>query len=692
MPTPDKDPIDDLIGSLGFIASRRYGPEDMEQVPAAVPKVVKGDKSTYLVGDDFNNAVNTMLDDAGSGRYDDQVSRRFKSQRNLPSEVADLNSTNGDRPVSAEEFRTMAVRNPTDSEDGVIQGTVASPLIPKSAKTTALARATDDPGWTDAVTDIIKNQSVRRQTAIANVRENLQNEMQAEGDLQRLQQTRGEIAANRVREAAAQNAAIAADKAAFISRSGVNTSELDSKVNQVTARNVQLFEQIVPLGAEIDGLKQISFLDNPLDWLNAQFALPGKVGQYNALANQVNRGSEFIKSQDALVTATNNANAGKMATMNTAEVELAAQQEVVDAQIRAKQAAIASAKLKGASDQQILSIENHFDGLILQLEQRSQQNQDRQRAQARLEEEAADRKAARDDAAVQRKIQQGIMLDREQEKQRKAEEEQERNLRIQRSAAAIGKFGIQSEKDLKNLTVAERKKFDTVYASGGETLGDNPLAAADNWQTVKRAMNNPDLRSQIDTLYPKQQQQLADEMSMRLFAEEKKLGDLEPKMKAEKATTAVLDYYQRLARNPEGGQKDNWYAAPPLFEVAQTQSMVGNLAAKAAMETQAASLKSGGKNVDTQMMLTTLASQVGENKNISQAAEDVTKMYQKIVDNNNATMRFSRYGLPDQTGYPVAIEGKVYDLTKPYEASRALLRIYQQYQATQIPRESFLGI
>jgi len=576
-----------------------------------------------------------------------------------------------------------------------IQATVESPLVPTQVKTGALANATKEPNWNDEVSGILGRMNQRNAGAIATARENQAIEMEAGDKLIRLQKERGEVAAEGIRAKAAQDAAVAADKWNFITTAGVNTSVADSNANQIAAINAQLTKELIPLDQELNSMKAVSFLEDPLGWLANQFALPQVAARRNAIANQINTGNEAIRSQDALVSATINANAGKLATMSTAEAEAAARQKQLDATIEAQKAELATAKLKGATDDQIRRIEEKQDAEILNLQQRAEQRKEHEERLKLSKEQFALTQETRQN-------QQEIARERLEQQRQKAEEQADRDAKIAAAATMGGFPGIKTEKDLKNLSSAEKKRFEEIWATGGTTLGSTPFLAAQNFRYVQNAANTPANRDDIRAVYPGEQLKLGSVLTQTVREEAAKFSStLKGPQLEEKVNESIIGPngdFSRMKEHPEGftksinGVPTNFYVAPPIVEVAKQPSLAGNLAALATLETSKINAATG-KATDSTAMLTTLASQIGEKGNVSQAAKDVVSMYQKIVDANNESMQFSKFGLPNQDSYSVQIPGQLYgkstvNLLNPADVTKALLQLYRNH--TQFG-QSFLG-
>ncbi len=599
-----------------------------------------------------------LADTVQNTAQDDAYYANFTPEPPVPADV----QSRADRVDAAR----SAAKNSTVPNSQLAKQ-ISSPIMSKDARTAALAEATGRPGIADEFNRVLNQLKPQMETAIENRRRIAQEEADAEGNLGMLQSTKGELAAQVVRDQDAENKRKDADKYGFVALSGVDNSQADSVARQVTAANVQMFKTLTPLGDQIRGMQATSFLDNPIDWLNAQFQLPGLAGKYNAIAGKINEGDQFVKSQVALADAVNNANAGKLATKSTEEVERLAQQKVIDANISAQQAAINSAKLRGASEKEIQTIQDSYKNTIIALSQKEFNN-----TEQLLNDE--ERRKRNEETDLRKKVLMGELLSKEEAKRAALEEQKDKDARAANAASAIGMGGIKTFKDIEKMPAEKKKVLATSYASNGETIAKDPVELANVWKYVQGGLGDPNLRDSLGTLYTPAQRQLVKDALVQIQSEKdtvEKAGG-KGEVLADTVNAKVTEHFTNMKNNPESGGK-NFYSPPNLVEY--SKNLPGNLAAIAAQETGPVAAKSG-KAVDTAQILTTLSQQAAANSiNVSKAAEDVVKMYSAIVKTTNDTMRFSRVGLPDQDNYMVKINNVSYDMLNAASVTRAMLKM-----------------
>lgn len=584
--------------------------------------------------------------------------------------------------------------------------TISSPASSGTRKTNALAALSSTPEWQAEVDRIAREIVPRRDDAIKRVIDNQNAIAAATGEADQLAKTRGQLAAERIREDAAQKQRIAADVAGYVARKGLDTEDYTSIVNQQAIENVNLFYKMRETQDAIAEKTAVNFLDDPATWLLNQFTVGDDVAEFNKAANRYNLNNKFIDESAAQIAAVRNANAGKIAANSAREVELLATEALVAAEETAVKSRIQLLKAQGASEKEITDIQDKATQRILAIEQRDTINENKRLDREFREKQEQDRQLQIREREL--RLKEGNFT---LEQRRKAEAElaelkladkkakEADNERIAKGMAATGHPEITTREQWDKMPAQFKKDTLALVSSGGDLLAEDVPGVLKNAKYIQAGLRSgdPDKILAIKSQYPPQQIKLlqsvlalADEAEKQVDLQAKKTHTtLKEKDKAEAINDIVVDRYKAMAADPENykypinGEPTNYYAAPPLKTLIQNKELAGNKVTKAVGDF--ADANPGIKEITSVQALGLLVNTMEKNRpgglppeNISTVAKDINSFYRSVADNNNRDMKFSKYSLPDQTSYPVKYKGKSYDLTNPEQTHQILLAIYGQ--------------
>jgi len=675
-----------------------------------------------LKDEDFNNAVAALLEQSGSGTYQDSSDRKYRKEKDLRKTMEqteeDTEYYGHNDPDRGRIAPMTGEINLADSGNRGLQAqfsgsqidtlfnTVFSPASSGTRKTNALAALSSTPEWQAAVGDIAKDIIPNRDAAIKRSIDTHNAVAQANGEVIQLAKTSGQLEAQRIQEDAAQKQRVAADVAGYVARKGLDTEDYNSIVNQQAVENVNLYYKMRETQDAIAEKTAVNFLDDPATWLLNQFTVGDDVAEFNKAASRYNLNNKFIDESAAQIIAVRNANAGKIAANSAREVEIMATQALVKAEEDAVKARIQTLVSQGASEKEIQKIQDDAAQRILTIEQRDTVNENKERdrefRKAQAEEASLARREREErlkDASLTRqqraKIQEELDAIRLREKKAKEKADED----VARAMRLVGRPDITTEEEWNKQPAAFKAATQAVKSSGGELLSDDIPGIVKHAKYIQAGLRSTDekIRAETKAEYPPQQIKLlqsilsfAEQAKEQVETQAKKTGKtLKEKELDAEVNALVVANYKRMAAEPEkytvsiNGEPTNYYAAPPLKTLAANPSMSGNKVARAVDEFSKAN--PGIKEITSIQALGLLVNTMEKKRdsalppeNISNVAKDINTFYRSVADANNRDMKFSKYSLPDQTSYPLIYKGKSYDLTKPEQTHQILLAIYGQ--------------
>lgn len=423
----------------------------------------------------------------------------------------------------------------------------------------------------------------------------------------------------------------AGENAALLSNLGLNTSDIDPLVAQISTSMVEDYKSAQALRDSINEKKSVGLLDSPLDYLINQFSLPSEIRAHNALIDRIASQKRFVDQTTSFASNVSAVNATKFTSTTMAGAQAAAdllKQKAEDTSLK-----IEDQLLKTDFDTQYRTLQIIQQRMTnMSILETAEQNRAIKRTQAEAKEAEAER----------------VRLD---------------NNMVNVSAKVLG-LDIPDRKTLKNSPKDIQTAVEYIMANGGG-IGKDPLEA---WQHLARG--NP--RDMPVTV--------------------KYMRDSLDAIKREAQTTVLKDPLNKTANgkqmqealSTEMAKTFNTYAANPNKSITPTfNETVDNPYHRPAPEVMTkipdARRLPISKIIDdhtkalptvpvTDTLIVELAfANVGKYyKNITEAAKDVSTYYQKAVDFNNEKFKFDQFGLPAQMQYKV----KGMDLTNPADLTR----------------------
>ncbi len=417
--------------------------------------------------------------------------------------------------------------------------------------------------------------------------------------------------------------------------------KVDEIMAQLAPRLSATYETLQKQDAEITRKENISFWDNPFEFIAAQSTLDQDINTRNQTAANLNNDANMIKTVNDLA-------------QESAATTLANKQTLTQASIEATARLASSAFKDKALDAKITAgaVDLNKIDMLAKINDRQLDNIIKGRQVLISEEQLGMQRASF------------------------AAEQNERKIRLAEFQKAKAKEGKEEEADLKMVE---------IYNIGARTLGKRPLQNVEEFKLMTRTPASKAMAEQLlDVGYqqmenknprigatPADSANLLYSINGRLAPTQKKLetllGSAVTQIKSGKVAgtggqpldlknpVAVKDAMNRqveatvksFKRNVMEG-KDNIYAPPSINSVVETIPVIKNDPFfKKVIAPELAAL--GTKELDPQYLLQRAAKAV-LNKEVTyvQALAGVDKLIQGAVETNNATVNYESVGLPMQ--------------------------------------------
>lgn len=457
-----------------------------------------------------------------------------------------------------------------------------------------------------------------------------------------------------------QQSMTAAEWSAYLSRAGVNTSQVDQLVNVAAGEQLADYQRMMALKKQIQAKAAVSFFDDPVDFIMNQLTVGDDVAEHNAVVAQFNQRENFIKSAASTASLVRDANAGKIAATTNAEATVLARKAALTAQQKELDLAEEREKLGIATTKDIQTIQQAATSQLAGAENRVVNQEDRAALRIREELEAKDRLLI---------AQQRVKMAKDEDERRaaaaavKKEEAEQQATRDARIAKALGpSYKITTEKQLKAQSPKRRAELERVLSVFDEELGypvfETPIEALASITSSNRAA----------TVTNSTQQQFLQTVSKLKVDTE----NVNKEKKGEELTRQVntvlekrVDEWQKnpTTAGPPTSSGENWklFKIQPLDQLAKNSpSLAGN---KVSVEVNLlkAALPSGTE-ITPQMVLESMAKKLAASggKDISTLATETAQFFQQGLAANNALLQPERFGFSPQTSYRIPVPSSTF--------------------------------
>jgi hypothetical protein len=430
----------------------------------------------------------------------------------------------------------------------------------------------------------------------------------------------GELAATVELDKFRQTTAKAGEHAATLTRLGINTSDTDSIVAEISTQLTQDFAQAQELRAAIDEKRSVGLFDNPIEYLVNQFTIKGDIRAHNAIIRRMKSQKQFVDQATGIASAVQQVNSAKFVPISMEGAKASA--EILRNKAEADALKIEDQLLKTDFDTQVRTL-NVIQSRITNI-QGMMAAEDRRGARA-------DRAAA--DAA-------------------KAEAMKLDDQGLQVAGRILG-LEVSGRKDVDKMPKDMQAAIEYVKANGGQ-IGKDPLEA---WEMLARG--NPDrmppaIRYQRDILDAAKRQAEATVRGNKVLAA------APVKQRVEALREEMSKVLENAARNPNvsirpssDGTVDNPYHIP-THNVMKALPEVRGLPITKVIDNHIKNFPN--KPVHDAYILELAYENVGEGKvyrDITEAARDVATYYRYGAQFNNQKMKFPGFGMVQQTEYKV---------------------------------------
>jgi hypothetical protein len=494
---------------------------------------------------------------------------------------------------------------------------------------TLLAYSSTDPNFTaDDLNSSIAKVSLDMNTALENmgrasstlstrIQDNVKKQM-ANLDQQ------GELEAKIILDKHSIEAQKAAAATAELSRLGINDSDLDSTIAQLSVEMNETYKQAQVMRADIRDRQNVGLFDDPLAWISNQFTLPSEIRQHNALIEDIASKKLYADQATQVAQSVRTENAAKFTVTS----------------LEGAQAAAQLARTK--AHEQAIKLEDQMLKTDFETQARTFTILQARQSALQLEEQR----------------QENLKIKRTKEEAVAAEAERVKNdNQMVAVAARILGLDIPDRKTLEKKPKDEKQAVEYLMANDGG-IGKDPLEA---YQVLKRG--NPGKMAVIT----KQQMDLlttAYNQASQAAAIDPEIKLAKPAQQQEFISKKMREIVNLASNDPNyTGLKINPYKMPSLDTMEQLP--------ETGTSRLVALLKDFKKQfpnrelTDSQIYEIARAN-IGPTKaytDFTGAAKDIAKYYQAGVKLNNDKVRFNAFGMPDQEDYNVTTNNGKVDLT-----------------------------
>lgn len=437
----------------------------------------------------------------------------------------------------------------------------------------------------------------------------------------------------------------ASANATELSRLGINSSDSDSLIAQLSTSLRENYEESRAMRKNIEDRQNVGILDDPMGYIVNQLALPSLVREHNRKVHDINADEAYLAEAKKVAEDSNQANSLKYASTTAAGAQAAAE----------------LARTKAAQDAS--KIDENLSKVSLDAQVRKMALLDR---------------ALSIDNTIQ-----NSKLTREQkqaaiDKAADAKDQQDMQDEKVKTAGRVLGYEVANQKELMKLPKDVREAVQHVAESGEARIATSPLDASNV------------LRRGDKTRMPPETAQMAGLLEQfRREAEEEVNGDksvTNPQQKAEAINESMHKKFMDYARNPNKMlQTGTFNPQPSVYKAPDVEVMAkpGTGAEGLKLTKILLEQKKNIPNVPlTDTMITQLAysaiGQPGGYKDITEAAKDISTYYQSALKVNNSTYHFDSFGLQPQTNYNV--QGK--DLANFTSVTKIMLEELANEQKT----------
>lgn len=454
-------------------------------------------------------------------------------------------------------------------------------------------------------------------TAGSNLSDSLRKNLQDEIESVRKQ---GELSATVKLDEYQQQAQKAGETSAFLSKLGINTSDLDSIVAGIATDMSDEFKQSQEMRANIDAKRSVGLFDDPMSFLLNQFTLPQDIKNHNAVIQKMASQKDFVDKASSIASNIQQVNAAKFTTVSMTGAQAAA--DLAREQATSKTLEINDKILSLDYNKQIQTL-SAINARISSLDQ---------------QEAAADKAGQREDLA---------------NKKARDDERQILDDNLVRVAGKTLGMNIPDRKTLDKMPKDSKEAIEHIMANDGG-IGKDPL---ESWAVLARGNYNnmpPAVQYQRNILDTAKQQ------AEDIIRKDPSMKTANPKQIQERVSTEMTGILNKAWVDPNyslrtsiGGVVNNPYHVPDLQVMTKLPELKDSLLPGILTDYK--------KNfpalpVSDSIVLALAYENVGDGKkyaNISQAASDVSNYYRAGVVYNNAVMRPDGFGMPLQTDYQV---------------------------------------
>lgn len=428
----------------------------------------------------------------------------------------------------------------------------------------------------------------------------------------------GNLEANIILDKWGQQAKQAGEASAELSRLGINTSDLDSTIAELSVQLNQNYKEAQAMREDIRQKQNTSFFDSPIDWIGNQLTLPSEIRQHNQIIEDMASKKQYVDQATNIAANVQAVNAAKFTTVSFEGAQAAAQL----AKTKASEAAI---KLEDS----MLRTDFETQVRTLQIMQ-TRMNIESQIAN-REENQARRRTADEAKAAEQDRIQND-------------------NNQVNVAGKILG-LDIPDRKSLDKIPKDVKNAVEYIMANGGG-IGKDPLEAL---QVLKRG--NP---SKMGVITQQQLNLLSTAYSQAsdLASKSPEVRMAKPEQQRAFIAGKMQDALNLAASDPNyTGLKNNPYKIPSLDTMQQLPEIANSRIV--ALATQFRKDFPQREITDSQLFELAKAN-IGPTKaytDMSDAAKDIAKYYQAGVKINNEKVRFNAFGMKDQEDYLVKLPG-----------------------------------
>jgi hypothetical protein len=475
--------------------------------------------------------------------------------------------------------------------------------------------------YADGLTDQLKGLQTQADVQLANVQKTSENVgAQIQRNIQAQMDTvkqGGELAATVALDKFAQENQRAGENAAVLSKLGINTSDLDSTIAQIATDMQAQFKQAMGLRASIDERRNVSFYDNPLQAIINHFDVQGDIKQHNALVQKIGAEKAYVDNAADVASKIQQVNASKFTSVSLEGAKAAA--DILRNNATEKSLELQDKLLRNDFDTQVRAFST-IQARIRNIQESLTAESNRNTAQDR-------------DAAIKAKAEAQLRDDQQ----------------VKLAGTMLG-LTIEDRKTLDKSPKDMKEAVEYIIANGG-SIGRDPITA---WQVLQRGNADkmpPAVRYQKDIL----------DTTYRAAFDKAKINaqwsTMNAKQRADMLAQKMIEESMAIENNPNmsvrptfTGVPDNPYHVPPPDVMKNTDAR--NLRLTKIISDYQEQFK--GKAVTDSMVFELAYANVGKDKmygDITEAARDISLYYQSGAAYNNQKMRFSNFGMPNQTSY-----------------------------------------